>query len=113
MRLLIKFIYLFISGNIVLINCMPNPQNGEVSLDDVLAAAGNETARYGSNSGPVDQNALCSVFGGPNCQNNNGNTNENLDNDPEYDNADYTDYNDPDIGSPGVKTDDKYDNCSY
>ena len=112
MKHIIKLIYLFISGNILLINCMPNPQNGEVSLDDVLAAAGNETARYGSNSGPVDQNALCSVFGGPDCQNNNGNTNENLDNNPEYDNGDYyTD--DPDIGSPEVKVDDKYDNCSY
>ena len=113
MKQTIKLIGLLICGNIVLINCMPNPQNGDVSLDDVLAAAGNETARYGSNSGPVDQNALCSVFGGPNCQNNNGNTNENLDSNSEYDNADYTDYNDPDIGSPGVKTDDKYDNCSY
>jgi len=112
MKHTINLISLLICGNIVLINCMPNPQNGDVSLDDVLAAAGNETARYGTDSGPVDQNALCSVFGGPNCQNNNGDTNENLDNNPEYDNADYYS-DDPDIGSPGVKTDDKYDNCSY
>merc|ERR1712018_942352 len=57
------------------------------------------------NSGNVDQSALCSVFGGPNCQNNE-NTNENLE-----DNDYYTD--DPDIGSPEVKVDEKYDNCSY
>ena len=102
----INFICVLIFGNILLAYSMPNPQ--EVSLEDVLAAAGNESARYGTNSGDVDQSALCSVFGGPNCQNNE-NTNENLNSNGNNDY--YTD--DSDIGTQVVKVDDKYDNCSY
>jgi secreted trypsin-like serine protease len=104
----INFICVLVFGNILLAYSMPNPQSGEVSLEDVLAAAGNESARYGTNSGNVDQSALCSVFGGPNCQNNE-NTNENLDSNDNYEYI--TD--DSDIGGPEVKVDEKYDNCSY
>jgi len=104
----IRFISILVFGNILLAYSMPNPQNEEVSLEDVLAAAGDESARYGADSGNVDQSALCSVFGGPDCQNNE-NTNENLDSN---DNADYI-LDDPDIGNPEVKVDEKYDNCSY
>lgn len=116
MKHYIKFVVALISGNILLANCMPNPQGGQVSLDDVLAAAGNASSRYGTNSGPVDQSALCSVFGGPDCQNsavtNNENTNENLDS--EYSSSGDNDLDDPDVGRPAnVKIDSKFDNCSY
>jgi len=113
MKNFIECVFTIISGTVLLANCMPNPQGGgQVSLDDVLAAAGNASSRYGTNSGPVDQSALCSVFGGPDCQKdtNNENTNANLDS--EYPNSDLLD--NPDAGKPAnVKIDSKFDNCSY
>jgi hypothetical protein len=60
-----------------------------VSLDDILEAAGDYSARYGNDQGNINQSLLDDVFG----------TN----------NKDY----DVDVGNPAVSTDDKYNNCSY
>ena len=106
-------ILLIISGYTLVVDCMPSPQEASVSLDDILQAAGNDSSRYGTNSGPVDQSALCNVFGGPDCQNNGNNANAEINNRPEYDTNDDDYLTDPDVGNPTVKVSKKSDNCSY
>jgi hypothetical protein len=95
-----KIIYIFISGNILLANCKPSPQGGEVTIDDILEAAGDNT-RYGENQGDIDPNLLNDVFGG------NNNPNEDL-----VANQDYI-YDDPNVGNPGVEEDSEFDKCEY
>ena len=106
-------ILLIISVYTLVVDCMPSPQEASVSLDDILQAAGNDSSRYGTNSGPVDQSALCNVFGGPDCQNNGNNANAEINNRPEYDTNDDDYLTDPDVGNPTVKVSKKSDNCSY
>jgi len=106
-------ILLIISGYTLVVDCMPSPQEASVSLDDILQAAGNDSSRYGTNSGPVDQSALCNVFGGPDCQNNGNNANAEINNRPEYDTNDDDYLTDTDVGNPTVKVTRKSDNCSY
>jgi len=106
MKYPINLICIFISGNIFLANCKPNPQSGEVSIGDILEAAGDDSARYGTNQGNIDQTLLNDVFGG----NKNPDKNANLNTDyPDYYNDDDTN----DVGDPEVREDATYDNCTY
>jgi len=100
-----NLICIFISCNILLANCKPNPQSG-VSIDDILEAAGDDKARYGTNKGDIDQTLLNDVFG----TNKTPNKNEDL---VAPDNPDYYNYDDTDGGDPNVREDSTYDNCTY
>jgi len=100
-----NLICIFICGNIFLASCMPNPQGGDVSIGDILEAAGDDSARYGTDQGNIDQSLLNDVFGG------NKKPNANLNTDNDY--VDYYNDDDPNVGEPKVEVDDKYDKCTF
>ena len=55
-------IFMAVSALALSASGLPQPQTGDVSADDVLKTAGS-AARYGSDSGNVDQGLLDELFG--------------------------------------------------